>query len=161
MELYILRHGIAEDHNAGGDERRALTDEGRRKLRRVLERAEMAKVEPSLILSSPFTRARQTAELAAEVLRYNKKIVEIEALIPESAPEKVWEEIRERRQENAILLASHEPLLSSTIAWLLGTPTMQVDMKKGALARIDVDRFGPRAQGVLRWLLTPRLAGAD
>ena len=34
-------------------------------------------------------------------------------------------------------------------------------MKKGALARIDVDRFGPKPQGLLRWLLTPRLAGGD
>jgi phosphohistidine phosphatase len=161
MEIYILRHGIAEDHNAGGDERRALTDEGRRKLQRVLERAEKAKAAPSLILSSPYTRARQTADLAAEVLHYGKKIVETEALVPEASPEQLWEEIRARRQESAILMAGHEPMLSSTVAWLLGTPTMQVDMKKGALARIDIDRFGPRAQGVLRWLLTPRLAGAD
>ena len=161
MEIYILRHGIAEDHNAGGDSQRALTDEGRRKLRRVLERAEKAKVEPSLILSSPYKRARQTAELAAEVLGYGKKIVEIETLVPEGSPAALWEDIRARRQESAILIAGHEPMLSSSAAWLLGHPAMQVEMKKGALARIDVDRFGPKAQGLLRWLLTPRLAGAD
>jgi phosphohistidine phosphatase len=161
LEIYVLRHGIAEDHNAAGDAQRALTDEGRRKLRRVLERAGKAKVEPSLILSSPYKRARQTAELAAEVLGYARKIVEIEVLVPEGSPEALWEEIRARRQENSILIAGHEPMLSSSVAWLLGYPTMQVDMKKGALARIDVDRFGPRAHGVLRWLLTPRLAGGE
>jgi phosphohistidine phosphatase len=161
MELYILRHGIAEDHNAAGDAQRALTDEGRRKLRRVLERAEKAKVEPSLILSSPYKRARQTAELAAEVLGYDKKIVEIETLVPEGSPAALWEDIRARRQESAIFIAGHEPMLSSSVAWLLGYPTMQVEMKKGALARIDVDRFGPKPHGLLRWLLTPRLAGAD
>src|SRR5205814_5251875 len=124
MEIYILRHGIAEDHSSAGDAGRALTDEGRRKLRRVLDRAEKAKVEPSLILSSPYTRARQTAELAAEVLGYKGKIVETETLVPEASPEALWEEIRARNEETAILIAGHEPMLSSTVAWLLGNPAM-------------------------------------
>ena len=161
MEIYILRHGIAEDHNDGGDAPRALTDEGRRKLRRVLERAAKAKVAPSLILSSPYVRARQTAELAAEILGYGRKIVQIDALVPEGSPEALWEEIRARRQEDAILIAGHEPMLSSSVAWLLGSPEVQIEMKKGALARIDVDHFGPRPAGVLQWLITARLAGAD
>src|SRR5690349_19601035 len=161
MEVYILRHGVAEDNNAAGDAQRALTDDGRRKLRRVLERAEKAGVAPSLIFSSPYKRARQTADLAAEILHYNGKIVQTDVLAPEASPEALWEEIRARRQENAILIAGHEPMLSASVAWLLGSPTMQVDMKKGALARIDIDRFGPKPQGLLRWLLTPKLAGAD
>jgi phosphohistidine phosphatase len=160
MEIYILRHGIAESRGAGPDEDRALTDEGRRKLRCVLERAGGAQVSPSLILSSPYKRAMQTAELAAEILRYRKKIVETDALLPEAAPDAFWEEIRQRRNESAVLAAGHEPMLSATVAWLLGAPAMKVDMKKGALARIDVDQFGPRPPGVLCWLLTPKLAGA-
>lgn len=161
MEIYLLRHGIAEDRAEGGDAQRALTDEGRKKLRRVLERAEKAGVSPSLILSSPYKRAQQTAELAAEVLHYDRKIAQTDALLPEASPDALWQEIRARRQENALLAAGHEPMMSATVAWLLGCPAMQVDMKKGALARIDVDRFGPRPQGLLRWLLIPRLAGGD
>jgi len=161
MEIYLLRHGIAEDRADGGDAQRALTDEGRKKLRRVLERAEKAGVSPSLILSSPYKRAVQTAELAAEVLHYDRKMVQTDVLLPEAAPEALWEEIRARRQEGALLAAGHEPMMSATVAWLLGSPAMQVEMKKGALARIDVDRFGPRPQGLLRWLLIPRLAGGD
>jgi phosphohistidine phosphatase len=161
MEIYILRHGNAEDHNAAGDAQRAHTEEGRRKLRRVLDRGSKAKVAPSLILSSPYVRARQTAEMAALILRCGRKIVETEALLPEGSPEELWEEIRARRQESGILIAGHEPMLSATTAWLLGAPAVQVDMKKGALARVDVDHFGPKPQGILRFLLTPRLAGAD
>jgi phosphohistidine phosphatase len=161
MEIYLLRHGIAEDRAEGGDAQRALTDEGRKKLRRVLERAEKAGVSPSLILSSPYKRALQTAELAAETLRCNRKIVQTEGLLPEASPGALWEEIRARQSEDAVLAAGHEPMMSATVAWLLGCPSMQVDMKKGALARIDVDRFGPKPQGVLRWLLIPRLAGGE
>ena len=120
-----------------------------------------AGVSPSLIMSSPYKRALQTAEIAAEVLHYVSKIVQTDALLPEASPAAFWEEIRARSQEKAVLAAGHEPMMSASAAWLLGCPTMQVDMKKAALARIDMDRFGPKAQGTLRWLLTPRLAGTD
>ena len=62
MQIYLLRHGIAEDAKPGRpDSERALTDEGRAKLRRVLKRARTADVTPSLILSSPYRRAMETA----------------------------------------------------------------------------------------------------
>lgn len=157
MEIYLLRHGIAEDRAVGGDAARALTDEGRKKLRKVLETAAKADVQPSLILCSPLKRAIQTAEIAAETLGYKKKIVQIQALEPESSPQALWQEIRGRPDEKAVLAAGHEPMLSAAAAFLLGTPTLQVDMKKAALVSIAIDRFTPNPQGVLRWMLIPRL----
>jgi phosphohistidine phosphatase len=156
MEIYLLRHGIAEDVHAGqADADRQLTPEGKEKLRRVLKRARSADVSPSLILSSPYKRAVQTAAVAVEVLEYGGKVVETRALIPDAAPPDAWEEIRERQDEKAILLASHEPLMSMLAAYLLECPALQVDMKKAALLRIDCDRFGREPRGVLKWMLTP------
>ena len=69
MQIYILRHGIAEDAGPGqSDSERALTSEGKKKLRNVLRAAHEAGVTPALILTSPLKRAVQTAELAAEIL---------------------------------------------------------------------------------------------
>jgi len=150
MEIYLLRHGIAEDGSP--DSARALTAEGKEKLRRVLKRAP---VKPSLILTSPYRRAVETAEIAAEVLGYDGDIERAEPLTPNGSPAAVWEEIRARKNENAILLASHEPLMSATAAFLLGVPGLHVDMKKAGLVRVDVDRFGPQPSGVLKWMLTP------
>jgi len=159
MELYLLRHGIAEDRAASGrDADRRLTDEGRAKLRRVLERAHSAGVSPSLILSSPLRRALETAEIAAHELGYEGKIVRIQALAPEASPQQVWEAIREHRDESAVLLAGHEPLFSATFAYLLGSTRAMVHFRKGALARIDVAGFGPTPVGVLEWLLPAKLA---
>jgi phosphohistidine phosphatase len=159
MQIYLLRHAIAENARPGQpDSERALTPEGREKLRRVLKRARLAEVAPSVILSSPYRRALETASLAAEALDYRGKVVETRALVPDAPPPDAWEEIRARQQESAILLASHEPLMSSLAAFLLGSPALQVDMKKAALVRIDCDRFGRETRGVLKWMITPAVA---
>jgi phosphohistidine phosphatase len=155
----LLRHGIAENGAPGRpDSERALTDEGREKLRRVLARARDAGASPSLILSSPYRRALETAEVAAGVLGYEGKVVKSRNLVPEASPFDAWEEIRARPAERAVLLASHEPLMSSMAAFLLASPALSVDMKKAALVRVDCDRAGPEPKGVLKWMLTPATA---
>lgn len=160
MEIYLLRHGIAEDAAPGKpDADRALTDAGRQKLRRVLARARAAKVDPDVILSSPYRRALETAEVAVDSLAYRGKIVPTAALTPDANPRDTWEEIRARKSEDAILLSSHEPLMSSLLAFLLNTPALLVDFKKAALARVDCDRFGPEPHATLKWILTPATAG--
>jgi phosphohistidine phosphatase len=159
MEIYLLRHGIAEDRSPSGrDADRRLTDEGRQKLRRVLERAHSAGVNPSLILSSPLKRAMETAEIAARELGYEGKIVRVESLKPESSPQHIWDEVRSHPDESAILLAGHEPLFSATVAWMLGSTHAMVDFKKGALVRVSVDALGQEPAGVLQWMLTPKLS---
>jgi phosphohistidine phosphatase len=158
MEIYILRHGIAEDAKGGmADADRALTDEGKQKLREVMRAARGAKVRPSLILTSPLRRAVETAEIAAAVLEFRDRLIQTEALAPESTPENVWREMRKHKDAGALLLAGHEPLLSHVIAYLLGCPLMQVDLKKGALARIDIDQLAGEPRGTLKWLLIPKL----
>lgn len=159
MELYILRHGIAEDRSRSGrDEDRELTGEGRRKLREVLRVAASAGVKPSLVLSSPLVRAVQTAEIAAEELGYRDTIVHSRALIPDAAPAEAWNEIRTHRVENQLLLASHNPLCSVLPGYLLRSPNLAVDFKKGALMRVDFSEFGTEPNGLLRWFLVPKLA---
>jgi phosphohistidine phosphatase SixA len=96
--------------------------------------------------------------VAAEVLRYHGKVVKTQALVPEASPFDTWEEIRARPAERAILLASHEPLMSSLAAFLLASPALQVEMKKAALMRVDCERMGPEPRGVLKWMLTPATA---
>ena len=146
MEIYILRHGIAEDGQAGQpDSERALTSDGRKKLRSVLRTAASAGVAPSLILTSPFKRALQTAQMAAEILDYKGELLRTKALEPSAAPKGVWEEIRVHKDEAQILLAGHEPLFSRLTAYLLGSPDLQVDFKKGAIACIETGSLPRRA----------------
>jgi len=159
LRVYVLRHGIAEDAPPGGsDADRALTQEGKQKLRRVLERARDAGADPGLILTSPLKRAVETAEIAATVLRGGSELVRTNALLPAGSPERVWKEIRAHKVEE-LLIAGHEPLLSGVVAYLLGSPAVQVNMKKAALVSIELETAHPQPGGALNWMLTPKIAG--
>lgn len=158
MEIYILRHGVAEMRAAGkADCDRALTPKGREKLRRVLERARAAGVKPSLIVTSPYRRAVESAETAAEVLGYRGRIVHSKTLEPDSTARAVWQELRAHAGEAAVLVSGHEPLLGELFSFLLGATWSLVDLKKGALARIDVERMAAEPRGRLNWLLPAKL----
>jgi len=158
MQIYILRHGIAEDGQHGqSDSERSLTPEGRKKLRSVMRAAAEAGVRPSLILSSPYKRAVQTAQIAADILGYEGQVLHSKALEPGASPHGVWEEIRVHKDEPEILLAGHEPLFSALTAYLLGSPRLQIDFKKSGLACLEAAQFSAEPHSVLKWYLTPKL----
>jgi len=158
MEIYLFRHGIAEDGEAGAaDSARELTDEGRRKVAGVVRLARTAGLRPSLILTSPYTRARQTAQIAADELEYKGHIVAADSLVPYGAPEGAWNAVREHGDESSVLLAGHEPHLSRLTAYLLNTPALRLDMKKAEIVRIDVETVRARPHGSLRWMITPKM----
>src|SRR5262249_34976365 len=95
MELYLLRHGLAEASAATGrDADRALSAAGIARLEAVLKLARRSGLRPSLILSSPFARAVQTAEIANRCLECSAAILRTAVLSPDSSPYRVWEELR-------------------------------------------------------------------
>jgi phosphohistidine phosphatase len=159
VQIYLLRHGIAEDPQDGQkDSDRALTPEGRKRLRMVLTRAREAGVSPGVILTSPYLRARQTAQIAARTLGCTGGVLYTQSLTPMAEPEAAWEEIRLHKDHTQILCASHEPLCGRLTALLLNTPSLQVEFKKGALIRIDLERAQAHPRGILKWMLAPKLA---
>ena len=161
MEIYLLRHGIAEEAPPGSpDAERALTAEGKKKLVEVLRVAKAAGVRPSLILTSPYRRAVETAEIAKFALGFKGRLLRTRALQPMAAPEDLWEELRVHKDQPQVLLAGHEPLLGQAAGHLLGVTELHIDFKKGALVRLDVEQFDPRPSAVLKWMLVPRLATA-
>jgi phosphohistidine phosphatase len=159
MQVYLLRHGIAEELRSGlSDADRALTQDGRRKLRQTLRTASDADVQPTLILTSPLKRAMETAEIAQKVLAYKGELVRTESLLPDSSVEGVWRELRTHRDQPGIVLVGHNPLFADLAGYLLGAPDLQVDVKKGSILRIDFDSLSSRPKGILRWFLTAKFA---
>ena len=162
MQIYLLRHGIAEDAAAGmADADRALTPEGKKKVRDIARAAAAAKVKPGLVLTSPYKRALATARIAAEELGYADDPLTTKALLPQSSPQAAWDEIRLHKDVKSILLVGHEPLFSSLGSYLLGAKEVLIDFKKGAILCLETSHFGAQPRGILKWLLTAKLVEAS
>jgi phosphohistidine phosphatase len=159
MRIYLLRHGLAEPGAGIPDEQRSLTDEGRTKLKGLLERAAPAIGTPGLILTSPLQRAIQTGQIAAEVLGYRAGFIRSTALAPEAPPSGVWQEVRMRRDRGSLLLVAHQPLIGEAVACFLGAREPCVSVPPGALFAFEIDGAGHMPAGVLRWMLSPELLG--
>jgi len=157
MKIYIVRHAEAEPRGPGVLEgARKLTPDGKRELRAVLRLVSEAGVEPEVILASPWTRAVETA-LAASDAFGAQQVIETKSLLPDVSPAQVWGEIRSLRPLKELMVVGHEPHLSRLAAFLLEAP-LAIDMKKSAIVRIDVqDGEGP-PRGMLKWMVTPKLA---
>jgi phosphohistidine phosphatase len=158
LKVYILRHATAEIRGPSlPDSQRQLTAEGRQELKAVLRQASAAGVSPETILTSPWSRALETARMAGKAL-HCERLVETRSLLPDVAPAQVLREIRALAKAKEVMVAGHEPQLSRLAAFLLEAP-VALDLKKGALLRIDIEEKDGPPRGVLKWMLTPRLAG--
>lgn len=158
MELYLMRHGIAEDAKPGQpDAARPLTEDGCYKVEGVLELARNAGVDPDLILSSPYLRAIQTARIARDELAVREAVLEFPSIVPHGNPETVWNDLRSYAQYRSLFLTGHEPLFSQLAAYLLNSPALLIEVKKASIIRIDVAAMGPTPRGVLRWMMVPAM----
>lgn len=156
MRIHLLRHGIAEEGFGKRDSDRALTGEGKRKLHELLQAAANSGVAPTLVISSPFRRAIETARVAIDVLGYKGPLLESEFLTPDCSPQSAWNDIRIHASEESVLLVGHEPLFSALSAFLLGYLNLSIDFKKGAMLCVDVHIVRPQPVGVLKWFLSPK-----
>ena len=156
MEIYLLRHGAAERNaSSGRDADRRLTEEGIAAVTEVVARARQAGFNPSLILTSPYTRALETATLAARFVAYDQEILTTTALTPESTPEEAWAELRLYGDQASVLAVTHEPLVSALASWMLGSARTEIEFKPGAMVRIDIETVTAKPRGVRRWTIVP------
>ncbi|MGB9510060.1 MAG: histidine phosphatase family protein, partial [Candidatus Acidiferrum sp.] len=138
MQLYIVRHGVAidrEDPKCPADPDRFLTDEGIEKTRLAAEGvAEIAAV-PDLILTSPYVRAVQTAELFAATLEYSKqKIRKTDVLLPGAEPLQLFRELAKDKDASCVFVFGHAPHLDELIAMAVGTKHHITSLKKAGVA---------------------------
>ena len=121
MNLYLLRHGLAVERTIPGfklDRDRPLTATGRKKTRRLAALMQQLQLSFDLILSSPYVRARQTAE---EYWRACNALAELSAtrdLQPDDPP--AWIRDRLRGETRDILIAGHFPHLPGLLTLLTG-----------------------------------------
>lgn len=155
MEIYILRHGEAEPRGPRVVEaERALTRRGRRDVHHVVKQVG-GLLDPELILTSPLRRALETAD-EAHTAWPRARVEQTDLLTPDAQPAALWKDLL-RRNPRAVVLVGHEPNLGRLFAYLLGA-RIALDFKKGAMVRLAVEAEQKVPRGVLKWVLTPKLA---
>ena len=161
MRVIIFRHGPAGSRDAvrwPDDGLRPLTSWGRQRTRAAARG--LARLEPDvrLIASSPLTRARQTAEVLAEVLDW-AEVVELEPLRPGGSHPKLIEFLAARPEDTTVALVGHEPDLGLLAGTLLfsSAPSTTLAFKKAGACAIDFEGGLRPGAGRLLWFLPPKL----
>jgi phosphohistidine phosphatase len=154
MNLYLIRHAIAVEEYED-DSQRPLTDKGRKKMRSIAKGLRALGVEFDLILSSPYVRAADTAEILSDILKVKQEVQFSENLIPSGSPDALIAELNEKGADS-IALVGHEPFLSALIGLLVAeNPNADITLKKGGVCSLSTDDLRHVRKASMDWLLTP------
>ena len=162
MNLYLLRHGLAVEPGTPGfahDADRPLTRKGERKLRSIAAAMRAMELNFDHILSSPYVRARRTAEIVAQILGQSRKLKFSQALTPGANARQLVQELHDLAPPpEEILLVGHEPYLSQLVSLLVsGDSDCLIALKKGGLCKLSVTNSLRAGRcGEVQWLLTPK-----
>jgi phosphohistidine phosphatase len=147
QQLWLLRHGEAEPHDARPDADRRLTDRGREQARTAGRALAALKVHVHLCFTSPKVRGRDTAVLACEAL--GVQAIDHAALFAGFDVADALELLGAARHDQRVLVVGHEPDFSQVVHDLTGG---RIDLKKGGIAAVRLDG----THGELIALLRPR-----
>ncbi|HWW17505.1 MAG TPA: phosphohistidine phosphatase SixA [Candidatus Saccharimonadales bacterium] len=160
MQLYIVRHGIAidrDDPKCPSEAERYLTEEGVEKTRQAAKGIAALEVHADLMISSPYVRAMQTAEIFAGALDYPKqKIRSTDSLLPGAEPGAFLRELAREKNASSVFCFGHAPHVDALLATSVGAQHHITSMKKAGVAFVELRRLSPPS-GHLIWLATPKL----
>ena len=158
MELILLRHGKAENTSLDGDFSRALVEKGREQARRAARLLKGAGVLPEIVLTSPLLRARQTADEFCQTAGMPGPLIQ-GWLASGMAASTAMKELSAFRDFKRVAIVGHEPDFSDLISCILGTVGGHVQVKKGAIACLQI--APPSRHGTLAYLIPPKLAEGE
>jgi phosphohistidine phosphatase len=157
MNLYLMRHANAgvPRESAKLDAKRGLIAEGKEQCMVMGRILGALKVQPDVILASPLKRALQTAQFVGNELGYEGK-VEVSTALDLNATYADFQKLLDKYADRQdVLIVGHNPNLFQFLGRLItGNGGAGVRMRKGSVARIDMEKHPP----LLQWLVDPRMA---
>jgi phosphohistidine phosphatase len=162
MIVYFLRHASAGEpkkNDPAKDERRPLDEEGIGQCRQVGRALAAMDVQVDAIITSPLKRAAQTASLVGNELGFDGKMQKDDALRPDADFSAFRRLLAQNAKHDAFMVVGHNPTLSEFASLLMsdGRCDTAIDLKKGAVAKVDLSDHG---RGALAWCLTPKAVRA-
>ncbi len=156
MFLYVMRHAEAVDGNeALRDEWRYLTEKGRQSAEKISYGVAKYGPKPRLIVTSPLTRAVQTAEIMAARACRKNVVVSSALLMPGGDVADVIEYLKDCGNSKRVMLVGHEPQLGLLVSALLGREHEALPLKKGACVALEIDPAKADKPAAFLWYLVP------
>lgn len=166
MHLFIIRHAIAEEREEFAkkntdDSLRPLTSKGKKKLQKMILSLEKEFEKLELIVTSPYLRAKQSAQIISD-LTENAKITECAELVPHAPPQSLAKWIKTHcGSYKKVAVVGHEPHITSFTSYVLSGNTKEsfIEMKKSSVALVEVGNFEDMtpSKAKLQWLASPRM----
>jgi len=156
MIVYFLRHASAgqSKNDPAKDDKRALDDDGIEQCGYIGRALAALDVHVDVVISSPLKRATQTASLVGTEMGHEAKLVTDRALLPGASFPSFRDLLNRHSKQEAIMVVGHNPSMSEFLGKLIGDGAeAYVDLKKGAVAKVEVDR----KMAALHWCLTPKV----
>ena len=159
MVIYFLRHANAgQKHfsNPAKDEKRPLDKVGEEQSHDVGRALAAIGVTVNVIISSPLTRAVQTANIVSQELGHEEKTVLDDALRPEATFEQFKVLFNRYKDKPSIMVVGHDPSMTEFVNRILsgGRPMAAIEMKKAGVAKVEIELRRP---AVLRWCMPPKV----
>ena len=163
LSVYLVRHAFAGHADAArwpDDALRPLTPDGIRRFRAAALGLRALAPDVDAVLSSGHARAWETAGLLHEVARWPEpqEAPALEAGRPAAAAL----DLLRGRDGGSVALVGHEPYLSRLASLLCagGEETLRLELKKGAVALLEVEGEPRPGSAFLRWAVAPRILRA-
>ncbi len=161
MKIYLIRHSNAVDLESADlepDEQRPLSEKGREKMKNIACALKVLGIKPNLIVSSPYVRAEQSAQILKKALECKKDVAITDALVPFGDANDIIGEINEKFSVDELILVGHEPCLSGLIGALVsGAPEIFITLKYGGVCCLSADDLRMQRVGAIDWILTPKI----
>lgn len=160
MELYFIRHGIAEEATSEiKDEQRSLTEQGRKKTQKVAQRLKDLDLSFRLIATSPLVRAQQTAEILIST-GLSSQLEQCSYLAPSGKMEDwvEWLKNQDYLPSTRLALVGHQPCLSNWAEILIwGEAKNSLVLKKAGILGIEIPSTASIVGcGQMFWLTPPK-----
>jgi phosphohistidine phosphatase len=161
VDIYLVRHAIADRRDVvrwPNDDERPLTAQGIARFQKAARGLGRIVREVEVVLSSPYTRAWETAEILHDEIAWPvpERCADLEA---SRAPRGALDVLLGVRDRSSAALVGHEPYLSRLASLLLSGEenAINLELKKGGVALLTI-AGDPRPGGaLLRWSVTPKI----
>ena len=149
MNIYLIRHGEADNR---GSTEKVLTENGKKSLENLINYLDNFDIRLDYLVSSPLTRAKQTAEYFKRFLNNTNNLFSDNVLSPGCSTEDIISLAISLDSEN-IAFVGHQPDMSRHLSKMISTSSANTSFSPGAIARVFFDYKIEKGEGILDFLI--------